>query len=222
VVTKRTEARVAGYTYLSYIVFAMLSTVLSSKTTVGADTSQMLATLRNTIWIARGTVLLDLLQIVCAVVLAVTLYRLSKVVDATLAMIAMGFRFGEGLLSFLPLLGKLELMKLATGSNGLCAANTGCLAVAGEIFNRPDDLFSQFCFVVGGSLFAYLLLAGHLVPRWIAWTGVITIGLQLICVTLNVAAILPGRVVNWLWFPILLYEGPLGVYLIRKGVRQIA
>jgi hypothetical protein len=222
VVTKRTEARVAGYTYLSYIVFAMLSTVLSSKTTVGADTSQMLATLRNTIWIARGTVLLDLLQIVCAVVLAVTLYRLSKVVDATLAMIAMGFRFGEGLLSFLPLLGKLELMKLATGSNGLCAENTGCLAVAGEIFNRPDDLFSQFCFVVGGSLFAYLLLAGHLVPRWIAWTGVITIGLQLICVTLNVAAILPGRVVNSLWFPILLYEVPLGVCLIRKGVRQIA
>ena len=220
--TKRTEAKVAGYTYLSYIVFAMLSTVLSSKTTVGADTSQMLATLQNTIWIARGTVLLDLLQIVCAVVLAVTLYRLSKVVDATLAMIAMGFRFGEGLLGFLPLLGKLELMKLATGSNGLCAENTGCLAVAGEIFNRPGDLFTQFCFVVGGSLFAYLLLAGHLIPRWIAWTGVITIGLQLICVTLNVAAILPGRVVNLLWFPILLYEVPLGVFLIRKGVRQIA
>ena len=220
--TKRTEARVAGYTYLSYIVFAMLSTVLSSKTTVGADTSQMLATLRNTIWIARGTVLLDLLQIVCAVVLAVTLYRLSKVVDATLAMIAMGFRFGEGLLSFLPLLGKLELMKLATGSNGLCAENTGCLAVAREIFNRPDDLFSQFCFVVGGSLFAYLFLAGHLVPRWIAWTGVITIGLQLICVTFYIANILPGRFVNWLWFPIMLYEIPLGVCLIRKGVRQIA
>ena len=218
--TKRTEAKVAGYTYLSYIVFAMLSTVLFSKTTVGADTSQMLATLRNTIWIARCTVLLDLLQIVCAIVLAVTLYRLSKVVDATLAMIAMAFRFGEGLLGFLPLVGKLELMKLATSSNGLCAENTGCLAVASEIFKRPDDLCSQFCFVVGGSLFAYLLLAGHLVPRWIGWTGVITIGLQLICVTLNVATILPGRVVSWLWFPILLYEIPLGVWLIRRGVKE--
>ncbi len=220
--TQRAEARLAGYTYLGYIVFAMSAAVLSSKTTGGADTSQMLATLRSTIWIARVTVLLDLLQIACAVVLAVTLYRLSKVVDATLALIAMGFRFGEGLLGFLPLLGKLELMKLATDSNGLCAASPGCLAVASEIFKRPDDLFGQFCFVVGGFLFAYLLLAGRLIPRWMAWTGVITIGLQLICVPLYVATILPGKVVNWLWFPILLYEVPLGLWLIRKGVRETA
>ncbi len=33
------------------------------------------------------------------------------------------------------------------------------------------------------------------------------------------AALLPGKVVNWAWFPILLYEVPLGIWLIRKGVR---
>lgn len=220
--TQRTEAKLAGYTYLSYIVFAMSAVVLSSRTTVGADTSQMLTTLHSTMWIARVTVLLDLLQIACAIVLAVTLYRLSQKVDATLALIAMSFRFGEGLLGFVPLLGKLELMKLATGPNGGCIASPGCLAVASEIFSRPDDLFGQFCFVVGGFLFAYLLLAGRLIPRWMAWTGVITIGLQLICVPLYVATILPGKVVNWLWFPILLYEVPLGLWLIRRGVREPA
>ena len=86
------------------------------------------------------------------------------------------------------------------------------------MFNRPDDLFGQFCFVVGGFLFAYLLLAGRLIPRWMAWTGVITIGLQLVCVPLYVATILPGKIVNWLWLPILLYEVPLGVWLIHRGV----
>lgn len=220
--TLRAEGKLAGYAYLAYIVFAMSAAILSNKTTAGADTSQMLSTLRNTIAIAQVTVLLDLLQIVCAIVLAVTLYRLSRTVDATLALLAMAFRLGEGLAGFLPLLGKLQLMKLATASDPLCASSPGCLAIAGEIYKRPDDLFGQFCFVVGGFLFAYLLLKGRLIPRWMAWTGVITIGLQLVCVPLYVATILPGRVVNWLWFPILLYEVPLGIWLIWRGVGATA
>ena len=150
-----------------------------------------------------------------------TLYRLSQTVDATLALLAMAFRFGEGFAIFVPLLGKLELMKLATASNPSCASSAGCLAIAGEIFHRPDDLFGQFCFVVGGFLFAYLLLVGRLIPRWMAWTG-LTIGLQLICVPLYVATLLPAEIVNWLWFPILLYELPLGIWLICRGVRTTA
>lgn len=220
--TQRTEGRLAGYAYLAYIVFAMSAAILSRKTTSGVDTPHMLATLRSMISVAQVTVLLDLLQIVCAIVLAVTLYRLSRTVDATIALLAMAFRFGEGLAGFVPLLGKLELMKLATASNPSCVNSAECLAIAGEIFNRPDDLFGQFCFVVGGFLFAYLFLAGRLIPRWLAWTGVITIGLQLMCVPLYVATILPGRVVNWLWFPILLYEVPLGLWLIFRGVRTTA
>ena len=220
--TQRAEGRLAGYAYLAYIVFAMSAAMLSSKTTAGVDTSHMLSTLHSTIALAQVTVLFDLLQIVCAIVLAVTLYRLTRTVDVTLALLAMAFRFGEGLAGFLPLLGKLELMKLATASNPLCASSGKCLAIAGEIFNRPDDLFGQFCFVVGGFLFAYLFLAGRLIPRWMAWTGVITIGLQLVCVPLYVATLLPGKVVNWLWFPILLYEVPLGIWLIRRGVQLTA
>ena len=114
------------------------------------------------------------------------------------------------------------LLQLANALNPSCASSAACLAVAGEVFNRPDDLFGQFCFVVDGFLFAYLLLAGRLIPRWMAWTGVITIGLQLVCVPLYVATLLPGRVVNWLWFPILFYEVPLGIWLIRKGGRATA
>lgn len=220
--TQRAEGKLAGYAYLAYIVFAMSAAILSRKTTTGADTSQILSTLRSTIALSQIAVLLDLLQIVCAVVLAVTLYRLSRTVDATLALLAMAFRFGEGMAGFVPLLSRLELMKLASTQNPWCADSAGCLAVSGEILRRPDDLFGQFCFVIGGFLFAYLLLVGRLIPRWMAWTGVITIGLQLICVPLYTATLLPGKVVNWAWFPILLYEVPLGIWLIRKGVPATA
>jgi hypothetical protein len=51
----------------------------------------------------RITVVLDLLQLVSALVLAVILFRLTKMVDATVAMLAMTFRVGEGILDAAPI-----------------------------------------------------------------------------------------------------------------------
>lgn len=217
---KRTESTIAGVTYLSYIVFAMSSAIFSGRTTAGSDISQALSTMRQMIGTARITVLLDLLQIVCALVLAVTLYQLVKVVNPTIALLAMVFRLGEGLLGFFPLLDKLELMQLATTPSVGAVDALSDPALVREILHRPNNGFSEFCFVVGGFLFAYLLLRGRLSPRWLAWIGVITIGVQLICVPLNIATIVPGRIVNWLWFPILLYEVPLGIWLIARGIEN--
>ena len=218
--TQRVEARVAGWAYLSYIVFAMSSSMLFGKATAGGDVAQKLATLNHMMRIAQVTVLLDLLQMVCALVLAVTLYRLVKAVDPTLALLAMLFRVGEGLLGSLPQLSKLELMRLATSSADGSVNASGSLSLGNEMLHRPDEGFSEFCFVMGGFLFAYLFLRGRLVPRWLAWTGVITIGVQLVFVPLHVAAMVSGSVVNWLWLPILLYEVPLGIRLIVKGTES--
>ena len=218
--TQRLEAKLAGWAYLSYIVFAMSSSILSAKTTAGNDVSQTLVNLARMIVTARITVLLDLLQILCALVLAVTLYRLVQAIDPTLSLLAMLFRVGEGLLGCLPLLSKLELMRLATAPAVDVAHTSAFLSLADSIMHRPDEGFSEFCFIVGGFLFACLFLRGRLIPRWLAWIGVITIGLQLVCVPLHIASMIPGSIVNALWLPILLYEVPLGIWLIAKGVEN--
>jgi hypothetical protein len=218
--TQRADARMAGYAYLSYIVFTMSSSILFAKATRGENISQTLSNLSHMISTARVTVLLDLLQVVCALVLAATLYKLTKAVNPTLALLSMLFRVGEGLLGSLPLLSKLELMRLAT-TPAVGAANAPTyLSLANEVLHRPDDGFSQFCFVVGGFLFAYLFLRGRLIPRWLAWIGVVTIGVQLIFVPLHIASMVPGVIVNRLWMPILLYEVPLGIWLIAKGTES--
>ncbi len=213
----RTESKVAGAAYLSYIVFALSSASLSARAAGGGDATQTLAAIGRDLGTVRATVLLDLLQIVCALVLAVTLYQLVKAVEPTVALLAMLFRFGEGLLGFYPLLDKLELMQLATTPSAGALGRPGHVS---EIFQRPNNGFGEFCFVVGGFLFACLFLRGRLIPRWLAWTGVVTIGVQMICVPLNIATMLPNRVVNSLWFPILLYEVPLGILLIARGTRD--
>ncbi len=82
--------------------------------------------------------------------LAVTLYGLVKAVDPTLALLAMIFRLGEGLLGFLPILGKLELMQLATTPAADAANGFSNLSLGDQILHRPDTGFSEFCFVMGG------------------------------------------------------------------------
>lgn len=198
----------------------MTSSILFAKIAGGADAGQKLFSLSQALPLAHVTVLLDLLQPVCAVVLAVTLYRLVSTVDATLSLLAMMFRVGEGLLGFLPLLGKLELLTLAAKGAGPATIQPAYAALADEILHRPDDGFSAFCFVVGGFIFACLFLRGRLIPRWLAWIGVVTIGAQLIAVTLNIASLVPGWIVERMWMTILLYEVPLGIWLIIKGARE--
>lgn len=215
--TKGAVAKTAGVAYLSYIVFTMTSVMLYGKATSGDGVTQQLSNLSHMIVQVRVTVLLDLLQVVCALVLAVTLYRLTKVVESTLAMLAMMFRVGEGLIGSLSILGKLELMRLATG-NIMDAASTRLLG--SYIFNRPDALFSEFCFVAGGFIFAYLFLHGRLIPTLLAWIGVVSIGIQLICVPLNMAGFISGSIVDMLWLLVMAYEIPLGFWLIIKGVKD--
>ena len=54
--TQRTAAKVAGCTYLGYIVFSMSSSILYARATAGDDASQTLSTLARMISTARVTV----------------------------------------------------------------------------------------------------------------------------------------------------------------------
>ncbi len=215
--TARWEPKAAGAAYLGYIVFTMSSSILYGRATAGNNVSETLVTLGHMAATARITVLLDLLQIVCALVLAATLFQLVRAVSPTLALLAMVFRVGEGLLGALPLLSKLEVIQMAATTT---VGKVGSLAIADELLNRPDVGFSEFCFVVGGFIFACLFLRGRLIPTWLAWIGVVTIGVQMICVPLHIAGMVPGSVVEQLWLPILLYEIPLGFWLLVKGVER--
>lgn len=221
--TQRTDARLAGIAYLVYIVLTMTSVTVFGRVMAAGGVMQQLADLARMMPQARVTIVLDLLQVPCALVLAVTLYRLTKEVNPTLAILAMMFRVGEGLLGAASIRGKLELMWLArnlrdhASANGLDAASLGAY-----FLHEPDSHFAEFCFVIGGFLFAYLLLRGRLIPSILAWIGVVTQGIQTVLVPLNIAGFIGGSAVDLFWLLILAYEIPVGIWLIVKGVRPYA
>lgn len=81
---ERSQARAAGLTYLAYIGFTMTSSILCGKAT---STNGACFAWAFTSRVSDG--LLDLAQIVCALVLAATLFRLTQTIDKTLSLLAM-------------------------------------------------------------------------------------------------------------------------------------
>ena len=217
--TRTTNARIAGFTFLFYIVVGIASMLLFSQATSGEVATEKLASIAQHVPQVRLTIVLGLLQAVCAIVLAVTLYAITRDQDSDLAMLALIFRVGEGLLGAISTRATLELLWLGTsaGPKALDAATRQALGT--YLLNGPDWNMSAILFAMGSTLFSYLLLRGRTVPVPLAWIGVVASLLLVVGLPLQLAGVLSGPVTSYVWIPMVAFEVPLGFWLLIKGVR---
>ena len=217
--TRTTNARIAGFTFLFYIVVGIASMLLFSQATSGEAVPAKLASIAQHVLQVRLTIVLGLLQAVCAIVLAVTLYAITRDQDSDLAMLALIFRVGEGLLGAISTRATLELLWLGTsaGPKALDAATRQALGT--YLLNGPDWNMSAILFAMGSTLFSYLLLRGRTVPVPLAWIGVVASLLLVVGLPLQLAGVLSGPVTSYVWIPMVAFEVPLGFWLLIKGVR---
>ncbi len=81
-------------------------------------------------------------------------------------------------------------------------------------------------FAVGSLLFSWLLLRGRMIPVILAGLGVLASALLVVILPLQLAGLFGGATtwsssVTWLvWFPMLVFEVALALWLIIKGVAQ--
>ena len=217
--TRTTNARIAGFTFLFYIVVGIASMLLFSQATSGEVATEKLASIAQHVPQVRLTIVLGLLQAVCAIVLAVTLYAITRDQDSDLAMLALIFRVGEGLLGAISTRATLDLLWLGT-SAGPKAPDAATLQALGTyLLNGPDWNMSAILFAMGSTLFSYLLLRGRTVPVPLAWIGVVASLLLVVSLPLQLAGVLSGPVTPYVWIPMLAFEVPLGFWLLIKGVR---
>ena len=217
--TRTTNARIAGFTFLFYILVGIASMVLFSQATSGEAVTAKLASIAQHVLQVRLTIVLGLLQAVCAIVLAVTLYAITRDQDSDLAMLALIFRVGEGLLGAISTRATLDLLWLGT-SAGPKAPDAATLQALGTyLLNGPDWNMSAILFAMGSTLFSYLLLRGRTVPVPLAWIGVVASLLLVVGLPLQLAGVLSGPVTSYVWIPMVAFEVPLGFWLLIKGVR---
>jgi hypothetical protein len=214
------NARIAGFALLFYIAIGIASMILFSQATSGAGIAAKFANISHHVFQIRITILLGLLQAMCAMTLGVTLYRITREQDPDLALLALTFRVGEGLISAISIRGTLELLWLAT-SAGPKAPDTITAQVLGAyLLNGPGSNMAAVFFAIGSTLFSYLFLRGRTIPVALAWLGVFASVLLLVGLPLQVAGFLSGPITAFMWIPMALFELPLGFLLIIKGVSR--
>lgn len=207
--TRRTNARIAGVAYLLYIAAAFPSMVLSARATAGDGWAAKLATMVAHAADVRLAAVLTLTGCFCALVLAVTLYAITRDQDRDLAMFALTCRVAEGIVGAAWIAATLAVLGTAT--------LTGGEAVAAFVLQQNEVIAATF-FAVGSTVFSWLLLRGKMVPTWLAWLGIIGSAVVAVAMPLRTLQVLSGSAAQLTWVPVGVFEVVLAVWLIVKGV----
>jgi hypothetical protein len=170
--TRNAAGRVAGFTFLFYIAVGISSMA----------------------GVFRGPMaeLAAYAQNASALILALTLFVVTRVEQPVVAGLGMIFRLAEG---------------------GLGAA----LYLAGITVSRPT-LVAATLFAIGSTFFCWLLLRGRMLPPGLAWTGLLASIVLVVGLPLQLGGLLGPPFTMLIWMPMLAFEVPGGLWLLAKGV----
>jgi len=218
--TRKTNARLAGFMFLFYIATGIASLVLFGQASKGEGTAAKLASIAQHASLVRLTVLLTMCGFVSAVVLGVTLYALTRDEDRELALLGLVCRATEGANAVGGAVRTLQLLAVATAST--TAVGTDAVAVnalGGVMLGQGGwtGSISAICFVMGSTLFSYLFLRARSIPALLAWLGLLASVLLLVALPLDLVGLI--RVPFLLWIPMLVFELTFAFWLIIKGVK---
>ena len=216
--TLRTNARIAGITFLAYIVTGITGLILFHNASLGATTAARLASIASHATLVRCSALLTMLEFIYPLVLAATIYALTRDIDRDLALLAAACRFAEGVLSAMAADQRLELLSIATASTTATGAGAAAALAQGDLMFAGSAIVPSICFVCGSTIYSFLFLRGRNIPAAIAWLGVFASLLLLVALPVQMAGFLHGMAVNLMWIPMALFEVVLAVWLIAKGV----
>jgi hypothetical protein len=222
--TRATNARLAGFTFLFYIAAGITTMVVSSQAVSGEGTAARLASIAQHAPQVRVTVLLNLLTSFTALVLGVALYGITRDEDHELAVLALACRICEGLNGALGLGTTVGLLWLATAAAGPRAPDAATANVLGAFLLMPGAPIGAIFFAAGSTIFCYLLMRGRMIPAPLAWLGVLASVLLVVALPLQLAGFLTGRFTSYLvmWMPMLVFEIAVALWLIIKGVAMPA
>jgi hypothetical protein len=223
--TLRTNARVAGLTFLLYIALGITAMILSGRASGGEGIAERLAGMAQHESDVHLAAVLNLFTGFAALVAGVSLYAITREVDPDLAMLGLTCRVAEGVIGGIAIQRSLGLLWLGTaaGANTLDTQATHTLG-SFLLNQRWSPTIGATFFAVGSTLFSWLLLRGRMIPVTLAWLGVASSVLLVVGLPLQLAGILRGSVTQLMWIPMAAFEIPLALWLLLKGVegRRVA
>jgi Domain of unknown function (DUF4386) len=211
--TRTQNARLAGFLFLFYIAIGVAAMVLFEQATAGADTAAKLASIVQHEARLRLSTTLSLITIPVALLLAVSLWAITREADRDVAAMALACRIAEGAINAIPVIALMALISVAKRAD--VAVGAVLLNVQGWTVTVGATIFA-----VGSTFYSYLFLKARNIPTWLAWLGLISSALLTVSLPLQVAGLAKGPATWIVWIPIALFEVILGFWLLIKGVRE--
>ncbi len=222
--TRSTNARVAGAAYLLYIGVAFPSMLIEGRATRGEGLEAQLASMAQHVADLRLAAVLSLLGCMMAVVLAVTLYAVTRTEDEDVARLGLACRLAEGIVGAAGVqAGFSQLLWLAQATSGAAGDVAAAHTLGGFLLHSGAGwgmLIGGGFFAVGSTAFCWLLLRGRMIPVGLAWLGVVASILPVLGLPLQLLGVLPGGVAQLMWIPMAAFEIPGGIWLLLKGVPE--
>ena len=219
--TRTTNARIAGFTYLFYAAIGICIELLMHQARGVDDGAAELVRIGQYATNVRLSILIVVLECVSALVLGVTLYGITRVEDHELALLGLVCRVAEGVLGTLRIPDYLGLLWLAKPGAGRAPPTSPrrTLLRTFLLMPGPSVPVGAIFFAVGSLIFSWLLLRGRMVPVSIAWLGVFASGLLAVALPLQLAGFPTGPVSGYIqWLPALVFQIALALWLLIKGV----
>jgi hypothetical protein len=220
--TRTTNARIAGVTFILYIVVGMTSIYLSTLMTGGSEeTSAKLSAIISNRSLAQLNIILTLLSAAFALVLAVTIYGLTFDIDRELAILALCCRVAEGVIIVMATLLLIATLSIANSAGTGVGADPAYLALAETIFHVEGytGLLAGLCFATGSTTYCYLLLRSHRMTAWMAWLGLFSSAILVVLLPLRIAGVVQGPLVTIMWLPMLVFELVFSFWLLTAKER---
>ena len=213
--TRTTNARVAGATFLIYAAAGIANEALMHTATNAEGAAARLVRIAEHATDVRIATIMVLVESFSALVLAVTLYGITRDEDQELSMLGLVCRVVEGVLVSAAILDRWQMLWLAKAGPAADAALSEFVFMPG-----PNVPTSAIFYAVGNTIFAYLLARGRIVPAPIAWFGVFACGLLVVALPFELAGFSVGTVIRYSqWLPALVFQLALALWLLIKGVR---
>ena len=219
--TRRTNARLAGFMFLFYIVTGIAGLILFAPATRGETTAAKLASVVQHATLVRVGAVYSLLMMMNPFVLAVALYALTRDYDRDLALLALVCRITEGVIAAVSAVAERALLPVATAGVGAAGADAAAANALGSVLLQVQGLttlVAATAFAIGSTIYCYLFLRARTIPVLLAWLGVLASVLLVVGLPLQMAGFIEGLVTSLMWIPMAVFEVVFALWLLIKGV----
>ena len=212
--------KLLGAAFLFVMVASILSGLLLTSVVGSGGVSDIIVNISDNPTLMRTSILIGLVTSIGIVALAVLLYVVLHKQNKTIALMALGSWLAEAILLAVSKIGLFALIPLSLEFVEAGAPAASYFQTLGDFlyygaFQKGDDIHMLF-YCLGGIPWFYLFYRSRYIPLVLSVFGLAIESLALIGMVLWLLAVSDNML---FFYPIMVLELTIGVWLIAKGIR---